>query len=343
LISRPDEDRPSLLIPSSILASYVSVAQSCGLDPYTLARKAGLDPACLFDPGLPVSALRVTRLIEGSAIEAGLSDFGIRLALGRGTPDIGPLNLLLREEPDLRSALKSMQSFMHVHSRSIQVSLDEREDHPVLGVSHAINVGASQATEMILCSMMLTTRWLVGADWAPVAVCFTHRAPPDAAPQRAVFGCPAEFSQPLNGLILERADLDRSIAHSGAMLRRHAETYVRSLARDMHGDFPEAVSGLIAALLPSGRCSSARVARHLGMDRATLQRRLALSGRSYSELLQDMRLSLVEKAHEWDWPLADLADQLGFSSPSVFSRWFRQNYGRAPSVWRKERLRPMTG
>lgn len=113
----PAADAPTHLIPSVILSSYAATVRSIGLDPIALLNRVGLDPRCLSVPDMPISALRATEAIELAALEAGIEDLGIRLALARGVPDIGPLNLLLREEPDLRSALRSLQSYLHLHSR----------------------------------------------------------------------------------------------------------------------------------------------------------------------------------------------------------------------------------
>ncbi|WCT72242.1 AraC family transcriptional regulator [Sphingomonas naphthae] len=333
-------DSPVHLIPNVILSSYSATVRSLGLDPTELLECVGLDPRCLIVPNMQVSASRATEAIELAAMKAGVTDFGIRLALARGVPDLGPLNLLLHEEPDVRSALRSLQSYLHVHSRSMRISLDEADDFPILRgslVVAAAMAGTPQTTEMMLCGVLQTLRWLIGKDWSPAAVYFSHPAPGNPLPQKQVFGCPVEFGMSLDGLILTSADLRRQISHSPPMLRQHAESYVRALENGSRGDFAETVSGLIAAMLPTGRCSSARVARHLAMDRATLGRRLAALGKTYSSLLQETRQHLAEKFCGWNWPLADVADQLGFSSTSVFSRWFRTTYAMTPSAWRKAR------
>ena len=336
----PATDAPAHLIPSVILSSYAATVRSIGLDPIALLNRVGLDPRCLSVPDMQISALRVTEAIELASLEAGIEDLGIRLALGRGVPDIGPLNLLLREEPDLRSALRSLQSFLYLHSRSIKIGLDEEGEFPILQGRLAPATGmtqAAQSNEMILCGLLQTLRWLIGNDWSPAAIYFSHPAPTDSSTHRRIFGCPVEFGHAMDGIIFTAADMERQISQSQPMLRRHAESLVRALEHGSQVDFAETVSGLIAAMLPSGRCTSSRVARHLDMDRTTLGRRLAASGQSYSSLLQDIRCHLAEKFCGWNWPLADVADQLGFSSISVFSRWFRSSYGMTPTQWRRQR------
>ena len=66
-------------------------------------------------------------------------------------------------------------------------------------------------------------------------------------------------------------------------------------------------------MLKSGTCSVGRVAKQLGVDRRTLNRRLASEGRSYSSVLDtvrtDMVASFVEHAQR---PLNEIAGLLGF-------------------------------
>lgn len=331
-------------IRSAILSHYAALAISLKLDVSAMLRKAGIDRACLVNPDIPIPHARAIALIEQSAVAAGSATLGIRMALARGTPDIGPLNLLLREEPDLRRALGSMQNYLHVHSRSMQVRLEEEGDIALLKTGLLLTdaaMPATQSTEMVVCGMMQTVKWLLGGPWSPNLVCFTHPAPAETRTHRALLGCPVEFGHDFNGFVLGRADMQRPLAHADPLLRRYAEDHVRALAARSSTDFAGMVSGLIGALLPSGRCSVVAVASHLSMDRSTLARRLARSGSSYAQLLQETRMKLAPRCCLEGWALTDIADHLGFADLAVFSRWFKSSFGHPPSRWRRERrIRP---
>ena len=95
------------------------------------------------------------------------------------------------------------------------------------------------------------------------------------------------------------------------------------------------VRALIEALLPTGRCSIVQVARSLGVDRRTVQRRLADSGETFSSLLDAVRAELAERqVPNPRRSLTEIAEALGFSGSSAFSRWFRRRFGCSPSEWR---------
>ena len=100
------------------------------------------------------------------------------------------------------------------------------------------------------------------------------------------------------------------------------------------------VRELIVTLLGSGRCTIDIVAKHLGMDRRTVHRRLADQGTTYSEMLDSVRRELAPRYMEnRERTLAQVSSLLGFSAPSGFSRWYRRQFNSAASEGRVRRLR----
>jgi AraC-like DNA-binding protein len=91
------------------------------------------------------------------------------------------------------------------------------------------------------------------------------------------------------------------------------------------------VRELIEVLLPTGHCSIVHVAPGLGVDRRTVQRRLADSGETFSSPRNAVRAELAERlVPNPRRSLTEIAEELGFSQPSAFSRWFRGQFGCSP-------------
>ena len=87
------------------------------------------------------------------------------------------------------------------------------------------------------------------------------------------------------------------------------------------------VRELIAALLPTGRCSLDRVAQHLGCDGRTVQRWLAAHGKGFSEILDAQRAEMVVRLIEdRNRSLPAVAELLDFSAQSALARWFRERF-----------------
>ena len=88
------------------------------------------------------------------------------------------------------------------------------------------------------------------------------------------------------------------------------------------------VRWLVREMRPLGRCSIEKVAKHLGVDRRTVHRHLAQNGETFSSLVDDVRGELAEGyLRGSNRRLTDVADLLGFSALSAFSRWHKRHFG----------------
>ena len=64
------------------------------------------------------------------------------------------------------------------------------------------------------------------------------------------------------------------------------------------------------------------------IDRRTVHRHLARSGETFSSLVDDVRAELAESYLEsGKGSPTDVADLLGFSALSAFSRWHKRHFG----------------
>ena len=80
-------------------------------------------------------------------------------------------------------------------------------------------------------------------------------------------------------------------------MARYAQSYLDSIA-ERSPDIDGKVRELVAALLPTGRCSIERVAEHLGCDRRTIHRHLAARSVTFSEIVDAQRAELVVRMNE---------------------------------------------
>src|SRR5205807_8690990 len=92
-------------------------------------------------------------------------------------PDLGPATLMLREEETVRDALRTMIALLHLHSDALYMHLEE-SDVAILTVDIMVGGGHyRQATDTSVASTTTILRWLLGEDWSPASVCFTHARP----------------------------------------------------------------------------------------------------------------------------------------------------------------------
>ena len=94
------------LLRAAALTHFEQVASECGLDARQLVAEVGLPERCLREPDLTISALQTCTLLELAAERAREPAFGLRMAATRRLSNLGPLGLLLRDQPTLRHALE---------------------------------------------------------------------------------------------------------------------------------------------------------------------------------------------------------------------------------------------
>lgn len=321
---------------SSILAEFKRLALALELDPIGLMKRARIDHRYLENPDLTLPMRAIVELFEIAALTSGIKDFGLRLAESRGLPDLGPVTLMLREEATVRDALRTLIGFLHLHSDALYMHLDEG-DKPILTIDIIIG-GTSHFRQAIDTSVASTTsivRWLLGADWAPASVCFMHSAPTSKARYDRFFRCPVDFLHEFNGIVLRRSDLDQKLPSSSPALRRQVERYIRIINVGSSETYVHRVTQVVAMALPRGEANAKIIARYLGTDRRTLNRRLDRAGLNYSAVLENARRHLTTQYMLGsDRPLSDISGLIGFDSLSAFSRWFRRSFKSAPSYWR---------
>ena len=325
------------LVRSAVLSSYIEVAQSVGLDPYRMIADAGLPPACIADPEVKVSAEMVGRLLEASAIRSGRPDFGLRLAEKRSLSNLGVLALHVREQPTIRKALEALVGYMHLHNEALQLKISESEGMVILSLTFDIGrpVPIRQGVDLALGFLHQSLSRLLGKSWKPHAVHFTHAAPPNRAAHRRFFNTRLEFNADYNGIELLARDLDAAVPASDSAMARHIQGYIDTLAARPNPTMAANVRECISVMLPSGLCSADHVAQRLGVDRRTIHRHLAQEGETFSSLLDSVRAELVARyINNRERPLTAVAELLGYSSPSAFSRWFLNRFGTSASEWR---------
>jgi AraC-like DNA-binding protein len=317
------------LVRSAALTHFAELAASCGLDARALVARVGLPSRCLSDPDLKIAAHLVGRLLEIAAEEGQEPVFGLRMAESRRLSNLGPLALLVRDEPTLRSALEALMRHIHVHNEAIAVQVSEHGGRVVIRTELAAEGSGSlrQATELVVGVSCRVLQVMLGAPWQPRLVCFTHAAPRNLAVHRRVLGPAVEFGHEFNGIVGNAADLDAPNPGADPVLARYSQRLLAP-ATARSARFGDRVRQLIVLLLPRGLCRVEVVAQHLGVDRRTVHRKLEAEGTSFSALLEAERRELATRyVGGTDRPLTDVSALLGFAAPSAFSRWHATSFG----------------
>lgn len=320
------------LVRSASLTYFEDVAARYGLDARALVAEAGLPAACLSNPDLKIDAQATLALVEDAAHRARDPAFGLRMGERRRVSNIGPLAVALRDEPTLQHVLDVLVSHIRLHNEALVIQCLRQGDVVVIRLDLLTEQGRyfRQGTELAMLVALQNISLFMGSQWRPRRICFSHTAPRSLEVHRRIFGVPVEFGHEFNGMVCNSADLHAPNPSADPVMARYAEQFLQSL----HGQprsFEDQVRELILLLMPLGRCNADVVAQHLGCTRRTVNRRLADAGLSFLRLVDAHRRNMARQyVDEGELTLASIASQLGFSSRSALSRWYRHQFGQSP-------------
>lgn len=329
--------RASPFVRSAILTAYADAARRVGLEPFRMARKAGVPDTALRQPDLGLPADRLVTLLESSADESDRSDFGLLVGGAVRLSMLGPLGLLMRQHRTVGDAVAALARYLPYQDTTIEIRLRQRRGALVLELAFlSTRVGRSRVAEDMAVSVQVQTlRGLLGESWSPELVCFVHGAPADLAAY-APLARHVEFGHAFAAVVITSEDAAQRLSDADPAMVEELERYIERAAPPGPRSAVDRVRDLIIRLLPEGYCTIEHVGERLGVDRRTVHRWLAAEGQSFSGLVETIRRErAASELRDGHAPLGEVAERLGFSSLSTFSRWFRGAFGVRASDFRQ--------
>lgn len=328
------------LVRVATLSGYFETMAELGIDPRPLLSEQGLTPDLLANPEQLMPAHAASRLLERSAEVAGCITLGIRMAERRSLANLGAPSLLIAHQPTLRRAIAALTEYRARINPTLVLHFEEEADQAILREDFALRrpEPIRQSLNLAVGVLARLCSTVLGHDWAPISVCFSHQAPPPAELRifTRLFRCRTMFDCEFNGIVIDARDLDRPNAKADDQLAEHARQLIESVMSPTIRTTAEDVEQLISLLLPTGRASVQTCAASLGVTVRTLQRMLDTEGENFSAILNRARMQLATQyLANPRMRVTDVAELLGYSSIGAFTRWHAQSFGSPPLKWRK--------
>jgi len=324
------------VIRSTLLFGYSKLARQLGGHPARLLRASRIDPRAERDGESYVSFSALCDLLERTALETGCEHFGLRLSQAQGISSLGPLGFAMQNCATVGEALAEWERFQRVHMRGARTDLRQPGDVAwcVYHVDEPGALGTRQKIAQALGLAVNVVRSLCGPGWNPSSVRFAHSAPAAPGEYRRTFRAPVLWDQDADCIEFPPGTLERPIERSNPELRRLLDRHLLEMQASVTERLDERVRNAVRSCLAQQDCSIERVAARLGTSPRTLQRQLRQEGRSFSRLLEDVRIQAARRhLANSRLPLTQLAAILGYSELSAFSRAFRRSCGVSPRRW----------
>ena len=309
-----------------------------GVAPGPLLKTFGLNEDFFRHPDNPISFQLVGRLLKACAQATGCPHFGLLLGQQGNASVLGAPGFLLRNAPDVATALHEAIVNLDVHDRGATPFMEVGDEITVLGYAiHQPNIeGASQVGDTALAIIWNIMRGLCGSEWLPLEVRLRRDKPDDVGVYRRFFQVPLRFNAPQNALTFSSAWLTRPVHLADPALRQHFLEHIQNMRRFLDLDFRDKAYQALLLLIGAQRCTLEELAAHFSMHQRTLNRRLRDSGTSFRELHNEARHQTARQLlSDTRSSIETIASLLGYSGATAFNRAFTQWEGTPPAQWRR--------
>lgn len=326
-----------LLVRSAVLAHYFDVTDRLGFNPQDVLRSVGLNRALLQTKDQLIPMRATVDLLELTAHASQCESFGLLMAESRQFSDLGPVSLLMTHQRTVRDAINTTLQYRHLLNEGLAMYVEDAAGLTVLREEVVAEDARStrQATELAVAVLNFMFRSLTSPHWRASSVSFVHSAPADLEVHRRVFRCPLQFDDEFNGLVCPSAEMETPIAVADPVMARYAQSFIETIPGSQAHSVTHDVRRSIYLLLPMGRANIGQIARAMGVNVRTLQRRLDSEGETFIGLINEVRKELAQRyIANPKYPLGRIADLLGYSNHSAFTRWFVAQFNQTPLAMR---------
>ncbi|WP_439134591.1 helix-turn-helix domain-containing protein [Pseudomaricurvus sp.] len=325
------------LIQSSFITELDPLLREKGLQPDTLYRQAHLSPP---EPGnldSKISFFRELRLLEMASCYFDQPDFCLSLtqrqpieALGKATDDIP-------KESTLGEALLYLSSRLYLSLDDTHIKLEEHGDVALLKL-HCTDKDLMTNTYLQNHGLALLHMFLMKVSTPGLrlrAVHFRHNDQRGGNEFFRHYQAPLAYDSDWAGLALNASYLKQKII---PVTTTADYTACRKAKKErLTCNTKDKVLETIASLLRQGECHIDAAATRLGLSKRTLQRRLLEEECNFQDLVNEIRkqqaLTLLQNP---SYRLIDVAEVLGYTRLSAFSRSFKRWYGTSPQEWQRQ-------
>lgn len=285
-----------------------------------------------------ISGVDTGRLLEAMAGIARNRDFAFRAASHLSMADLGDFGHVLQGAATISDLIDRYVEHLHLFE-TISRSWVEYSPEGALWCLELRNpeaAGADILEEFLLFVQLFILRSVLCRDWTPHRLLLKRRSllPVEVGRQLAAAAVPGAGR---HGIMLDRDTLAQPLSS----IRRFSQTQLDSSSRNLAANAPaqnvlEALGQALRHALSSQRYSLQQMAQRMNVSARSLQRYLADQNLTYSEVVEAVRRDLaMEMLAQEDFPISEIALELGYTDSANFSRAFKRLTGETPRSYRK--------
>ncbi|MDB2316279.1 AraC family transcriptional regulator ligand-binding domain-containing protein [Luminiphilus sp.] len=313
---------------AAVLEGYSKATLAVGLDPIALLKQSDIDPYCLRYPDFKIPTASIIQLLELTASQANVADFGLRMAECRSGSALGLAELVLAQQPTLGAVIHKLLDIAWVQVDGLLLAVENVAGFVVFtaDLEASLPGPAHQTIQLAMASMIKILERVAHTKIQCAAISFQCCEPGPSLRYVKIFGKNPAYGAEQNALTIRETDLALTLRPSDPVLEARLLNLLLDTTGVREPTIVDRTRHIIQILLPTGQCRITRVAAMLSVDRRTLNRWLSNHGVSFSELVQEVRMEVIRSSLRREIKIrGSMSDMLGFAHRSSFSRWWSHN------------------
>lgn len=259
---------------------------------------------------------------------------GLQLGLELQAGHLDMTGLLLMSCETYGESLDTLMEYYPIVGEGGDFSLQHKDEEVRLSYQAHFQVRVAERVETVLAALLNLSNWNSGGSFYASRVELSHAPLADPARYEQLLGCKVVFNSDSNRICFPDKHLSLPLIQANAAMRqqllRLADEQLSELA---DSSLPRQVASLVRR---QPRWGKERVAEYLGMSGRHLIRLLADERLSFKQIRDHELLQLAQQALLAQARISAVAEQLGFSDESAFSKAFRRWTGMSPGQYREQ-------
>ncbi|MGI9483185.1 MAG: AraC family transcriptional regulator [Hyphomicrobiales bacterium] len=314
----------------------VNKLRQAGIDVEPVLSKAGLKLQVINKEDGWIDYSAVETFTQLAAVELNDPHLGLHLGEQEDILEYGALGYIGLASQNLGDAISNLQRYLHTVTEAweIELCVEDDEANIVYFPTRAEFLDCRHMVEGAACSLMIAYQTFCNRPIRPKFVHFAHSCNGSKTEHEIVLGCPVDFNRNRNRIVLERSALGLPIETADDRLlktltRLCEKVYQQKTSRASH--LVSRIHKVAMDFIPQGKAYAKEIATEIGMSERTMHRYLAEEGKSFSDVLDELKKELALKYMKQDGlNLSEVAFLLGYADHSGFSTAFKRWTGKTP-------------
>ena len=321
------------------LRSILIVFKRRGLDPSGILKATGVHREMVDDPETRLTLEQVEAVWKTAFRLCHDPCLALHAAESVQFGSYGAVDFICQSAPTVGEAIQRLCSYYPLINNCVILAAEKGEYECALYLGSHVGELFSPMIDFVLATIVLHTRRCWRTDWVPGHVEFPYPEPDEVGEYKRIFRCSLEFGRPAAKLVIPRALWERPLPASDPALLSVLEEQAKTLLA-LHPpprDTEAGVRILLGSKLRDGESRLQSVAEQLGYSPRNLQRHLKAIGRSFSQVLDELRAQTAKYyLRDPEVPIGEIAGKIGYLEASSFTRAFKRWTGSTPREYRNK-------